>query len=134
MNDKLHAANDVVSVAVYGGVPVHGNERVVYWNDRSYVPGSFQESWFSGAYTDPKWMYLDLFYNGDIGSGSGVLIDAGGYTQITGGTRSVADTMRMMMRLKKSPWDIEFFDRYGLLQIDDNVSVANAAEGEIEVE
>lgn len=53
VNNKLHAANDAVSVTVYGHTPSFEGEKVVYWNDASRNnPATMRDRWYSRSYTD----------------------------------------------------------------------------------
>ena len=133
VNDKLHAANDAVSVAVYGRTPTHDGERMVYWNNiRQNDPGAMQALWYNRAYMVPEWMYLDLFYNGNVGSRKGVLVDAQFYRQIYGDSVSVVDTMRAQLEPKEEASVIAYFDRNNLVQIDDEA--VSADSGDVTVE
>ena len=133
VNDKLHAANNAVSVAVYGRTPTHDGERMVYWNNiRQNDPGTMQDFWYNRAYMVPEWMYLDLFYNGNVGSRKGVLVDAQFYRQIYGDSVSVVDTMRAQLEPKEEASVIAYFDRNNLVQIDDEA--VSADSGDVTVE
>ena len=133
VNDKLHAANDAVSVAVYGRTPTHDGERMVYWNNiRQNDPGTMQALWDNRAYMVPEWMYLDLFYTGNVGSRKGVLVDAQFYRQIYGDSVSVVDTMRAQLEPKEEASVIAYFDRSNLVQIDDEA--VSADSGDVTVE
>jgi hypothetical protein len=133
VRDKLHAANDAVTVAVYGRTPTHDGERMVYWNNfRQNNPGTMQNFWYNTAYMVPEWMYLDLFYNGNVGSRKGVLVDAQFYQQIYGGSTSVVDTMRAQLEPEEEAQAIAYFDRNNLIQFDDEV--VTVASGDVTVE
>ena len=122
VNDKLHAANQNISVGVFGRPPTHDGERVVYWNNsKNNDPAGAMSRWYSGSYTDPSWMYLDLFYNGNIGSKYGVLIDAHGYRNLYGNSISVVDTMRKRLNVEERGYGITYYDRNNLIQIDDEL-------------
>ena len=77
--------------------------------------------WYSGSYSDPSWMYLNLFYNGNIGSRYGVLIDAHGYRNLYGDSISVVDTMRKRLSLEEDNEGIVYYDRNNLIQVDDEL-------------
>ena len=132
VNNKLHAANDNISLAVFGRTPTHDGEQVVYWNDRNQNnPGALQNRWFNRAYADPKWMYLDLFGNGDIGSKYGVLVDANYHRRLYGDSVSVADTMRIRVERDDEVRDVVYYDRGGLIHVDANVLPADEENGGI---
>ena len=127
VNEKLHVANDTISVAVFGVPPYHDGARMVYWNDADAKnPSSRLAHWFDRSYSDPNWMYLDLFGNGDVGSRYGVLMDAHWYRNLYGDSVSMADTMRI--RTEPISWgpDIAFFDRSNLIRIIGNGFAADA--------
>ncbi|MBP3812819.1 MAG: hypothetical protein J6E49_06890 [Acidaminococcaceae bacterium] len=99
VNDKLHAANARISVGVYGRTPSYDGEQVVYWNNSGKNnPAGMQDRWYSRSYTDPNWMYLDLFGKGSFDSGNGTLIDSP-IPPETGDPRTLADILRIQMAL-----------------------------------
>ena len=121
VNDKLHAANDSVSVAVFGRAPTHDGERVVYWNNsKKNVPGTMQDLWYNRAYKVPEWMYMDLFYNGNTGSRYGVLVDAQFDRNIYGDSLSLVDIMRARLNSEEERFGIAYYDRSNLILIDDD--------------
>ena len=134
VNEKLHVANDVVSIGIFGVPPTHDGDRVVYWNDAEEKnPSGMLGRWYSGSYSDPMWMYLDLTGSGAVGSRYGVLMDAHGYRNLYGDSVSVVDTMRIRTDFKPLENDIAFFDRYGLMDLKEVPVVKNADEDEIEI-
>ena len=121
VNEKLHVANDIVSVAVFGVPPTHDGERVVYWNDiYRNNPAGMTDRWYSGSYSDPAWMNLDLLGNGSVGSHYGVLMDAHYYRNLYGDSVSMVDTMRIRMEPIPAGNGIYYFDRNNLIEIDDS--------------
>ena len=133
VNEKLHAANDNISVAVFGVPPYHDGARVVFWNDtEKNNPSGMLGRWYNRSYTDPVWMYLDLFNTGEVGSRYGVLMDTYGYSRIYGDSVSVVDTMRRRLEPYTRIPDIVYFDRNNLIQIDDDES--GVSSGEVTVE
>ena len=139
VNEKLHVANDSISVGVFGVPPTRDGERVVYWNDTAKNnPAGQQARWFDRSYADPAWMYLDLFGNGDIGSRYGVLIDTNGYHRIYGDSVSVVDTMRVRTDFKPLGSDIPLFDRFDLMDYQEvykaGAAITDAQEDEIEID
>ena len=120
VNEKLHVANDNISVAVFGVPPYHDGARMVYWNDADAKnPTGRLGRWFNRSYIDPDWMYLDLFGNGDVGSRYGVLMDAHWYRNIYGDSVSMVDTMRIRTEPIPMGDKITYFDRNNLIEIDD---------------
>ena len=135
VNEKLHVANDIVSVGIFGVPPYHDGARVVYWNDvEKNNPAGMLNRWYSGSYIDSAWMYLDLGASGAVGSRYGVLMDAHGYRNLYGDSVSVVDTMRRRMEYLPSIPDIAHYDRGGLIQIDEDEEKEDAKSGEITVE
>ena len=139
VNEKLHVANDNISVAVFGIPPYHDGARMVYWNDADAKnPSSRLGRWFNRSYSDPDWMYLDLFGNGDVGSRYGVLMDAHWYRNIYGDSVSMVDTIRIRTDFKPLKNDIALFDRFDLLDYQEvfkaGSAITDAQEGEIEIE
>ena len=133
VNEKLHAANDNISVAVFGVPPYHDGARVVFWNDtEKNNPSGMLGRWYNRSYTDPAWIYLDLFNTGEVGSHYGVLMDTYGYSRIYGDSVSVVDTMRRRLEPYTRIPDIVYFDRNNLIQIDDDES--GVSSGEVTVE
>ena len=121
VNEKLHVANDIVSVAVFGVPPTHDGERVVYWNDiYRNNPAGMTGRWYSGSYSDPAWMNLDLLGNGSVGSHYGVLMDAHYYRNLYGDSVSMVDTMRIRMQPIPVGNGIYYYDRNNLIEIDDS--------------
>ena len=50
VNEKLHVANDIVSVGIYGVPPYHDGARVVYWNDAGKKnPSGMLDRWYNGG-------------------------------------------------------------------------------------
>ena len=121
VNEKLHVANDIVSVAVFGVPPTHDGERVVYWNDiYRNNPAGMTGRWYSGSYSDPAWMNLNLLGNGSVGSHYGVLMDAHYYRNLYGDSVSMVDTMRIRMQPIPAGNEIYYYDRNNLIEIDDS--------------
>ncbi len=135
VNEKFHVANDNISVAVFGVPPTRDGERVVYWNDaEKKAPTGRLNRWFDRSYSDPAWMYLDLFGNGELGSRYGVLIDTNGYRKIYGDSVSVVDTMRLRLEPVPEAANIAYFNRSNLIEISDDNWGSNAGEDEITAE
>jgi hypothetical protein len=139
VNEKLHVANDTISVGVFGVPPYHEGARMVYWNDADAKnPSGRLDRWLNRSYTDPEWMYLDLFGNGDVGSRYGVLMDAHWYRNLYGDSVSMVDTMRIRTDFKPLISDISYFDRFDLLDYQEvfkaGPPITEAQEGEIEIE
>ena len=121
VNEKLHVANDIVSVGIYGVPPYHDGARVVYWNDAGKKnPSGMLDRWYNGSYIDPMWMYLDLDGSGAVGSRYGVLMDAHYYRNLHGDSVSMVDTMRIRMEPIPAGNGIYYFDRNNLIEIDDS--------------
>ena len=134
VNDKLHAANQQISVGVFGRPPTHDGEKLVYWNDSQNNPSVALSRWFSGAYMDPSWMYLDLFGNGDIGSRYGVLVDTHGHRRIYGDSISVVDTMRRRLNAEANGDGVVYYNRSNLIQFGDDANIADALAEELTVD
>ena len=135
VNEKLHTANDIVSIAVFGIPPTHDGERVVYWNDvEKNNPANMLDRWYNRSFTDPAWMYLDLFYTGEVGSRYGVLMDAHWYRSLYGDSVSMADTMRIRTEPVSTVPDIAYFDRNNLIRIGDADGESEDSSEEISVE
>jgi len=134
VNDKLHAANQQISVGVFGRPPTHDGEKLVYWNDSQNNPSVALSRWFSGAYMDPSWMYLDLFGNGDIGSRYGVLVDTHGHRRIYGDSISVVDTMRRRLNAEANEDGVVYYNRSNLIQFGDDANIADALAEELTVD
>lgn len=133
VNEKLYAANDKVTVSVYGRVEIIDGERVVFWNDSSRnVPDSMQDRWYSGSYTDPNWMSLDLFGNGDIRYENGILIYARNYPRIFGGNYSIGNIMSKQLNDEPDREGIVYFDRNNLIQIDEDAYAVNSGPVTVE--
>ena len=121
VNEKLHVANDTVSVGVFGVPPYHDGAQVVYWNDAEKKnPSGMLDRWYNGSYMDPMWMYLDLDSSGDVGSRYGVLMDAHYYRNLHGDSVSMVDTMRIRMQPIPAGNEIYYYDRNNLIEIDDS--------------
>jgi hypothetical protein len=135
VNEKLHVANDVVSIGIFGVPPTHDGERVVYWNDAEKKnPSGMLDRWYNGAYTDPMWMYLDLTGSGAVGSRYGVLMDAHWYRNLYGDSVSMVDTMRIRTEPMSAPSSVNFFDRSNLIEIDEEGSSSDTESEKIVVE
>ena len=134
VNDKLHAANQQISVGVFGRPPTHDGEKLVYWNDSQNNPSAALSRWFSGAYMDSSWMYLDLFENGDIGSRYGVLVDTHGHRRIYGDSISVVDTMRKRLNVEANGDGVVYYNRSNLIQFGDDANIADALAEELTVD
>ena len=134
VNDKLHVANQQISVGVFGRPPTHDGEKLVYWNDSQNNPSAALSRWFSGAYMDSSWMYLDLFGNGDIGSRYSVLVDTHGQRRIYGDSISVVDTMRRRLNAEANGDGVVYYNRSNLIQFGDDANIANALAEELTVD
>ena len=135
VNEKLHVANDIVSVGIFGVPPTHDGARVVYWNDvEKNNPAGMLDRWYNGSYIDPAWMYLDLGASGAVGSRYGVLMDAHGDRRIYGDSISVVDTMRIRMEPIPADNGIYYFDRNNLIEIDDSGLDSDDSPSEAEPE
>ncbi len=133
VNKKLHAANDMVTVSVYGRIEIQDGERVVFWNDsRRNVPDSMLDRWYSGSYSDPSWMSLDLFGNGDIRYENGFLIYARNYPRISGGGYSIGNRLSKQLNNEPDREGVVYFDRNNLIQIDEDAYAVH--EGSVTVE
>ncbi len=139
IREKLHVANDLISVGVFGVPPYRDGARVVFWNDaQAKDPSGVLDRWYDRFFSDPMWMYLDLFCTGEVGSRYGVLMDTQAYNRIYGDSVSVVDTMRVRTDFKPLESNIAYFDRFGLLDYQEVFKAAsaitNAQEEEIEIE
>ncbi|MBO5637708.1 MAG: hypothetical protein J5906_09360 [Acidaminococcaceae bacterium] len=135
VNDKLHAANQNISAGIFGRPPTHDGERVVYWNNSNRNnPAGEMSRWYSGSYSDSGWMYLDLFYNGNIGSRYGVLVDAHGYRNLYGDSISVVDTMRKRLNAEANGDGVVYYNRSNLIRFGDDANIANALAEELTVD
>ena len=135
VKEKLHVANDIISVGVFGVPPYHDGARMIYWNDaEAKNPSSRLARWYDRSYSDPEWMYLDLFGNGDVGSRYGVLMDAHWYRNIYGDSVSMVDTMRIRTEPIPMGDKITYFDRNNLIEIDDSGLYSDADPDEITAE
>ena len=133
VNERLHAANDKVTVSVYGRVAIHDGERVVFWNDSiRNVPDSMQDRWYSGSYSDPSWMRLDLFGNGDIRYENGFLVYARNYPRISGVGDSIGNRLSRQLDNEPDREGVVYFDRNNLIQIDEDAYAVH--EGSVTVE
>ena len=132
INEKLHVANDVVSVGVFGVPPYRDGTQVVFWNDADAKdPSGMLARWYDRLFTDPMWMYLDLFSTGEVGSRYGVLMDAQGDNRIYGDSVSVVDTMRIRTEPVPDRYGISYFDRHNLIEIGSDGFETNADSEEI---
>jgi hypothetical protein len=135
VKEKLHVANDIISVGVFGVPPYHDGARMIYWNDaEAKNPSGRLARWYGRSYSDPEWMYLDLFGNGDVGSRYGVLMDAHWYRNIYGDSVSMVDTMRIRTEPIPMGDKITYFDRNHLIEIDDTGLYSDADPDEITAE
>jgi len=135
VNEKLHVANDVVSVGVFGVPPYHEGARIVYWNDAdAKAPSGKLAHWYERYFTDPMWMYLDLFSTGEVGSRYGVLMDTHAYNRIYGDSVSVVDTVRIRTEPVPDRYVISYFDRNNLIEIRSDGLEANEDSGVITIE
>ena len=135
VKEKLHVANDIISVGVFGVPPYHDGARMIYWNDaEAKNPSGRLARWYDRSYSDPEWMYLDLFGNGDVGSRYGVLMDAHWYRNIYGDSVSMVDTMRIRTEPIPMGDTITYFDRNHLIEIDDTGLYSDADPDEITAE
>ena len=135
VNEKLHVANDIVSVGIYGVPPYHDGARVVYWNDAGKKnPSGMLDRWYNGSYIDPMWMYLDLDGSGAVGSRYGVLMDAHYYRNLHGDSVSMVDTMRIRMEPIPAGNGIYYFDRNNLIEIDDSGFYSDDSSSDAEPE
>ncbi len=135
VNDKLHAANQNISAGIFGRPPTHDGERVVYWNNSNRNnPAGAMSRWYSGSYSDSGWMYFDLFYNGNIGSRYGVLVDAHGYRNLYGDSISVVDTMRKRLNAEANGDGVVYYNRSNLIQFGDDANIADALAEELTVD
>ena len=135
VNEKLHVANDIVSVGIYGVPPYHDGARVVYWNDAGKKnPSGMLDRWYNGSYIDPMWMYLDLDGSGAVGSRYGVLMDAHYYRNLHGDSVSMVDTMRIRMEPIPADNGIYYFDRNNLIEIDDSGFYSDDSSSDAEPE
>ena len=135
VKEKLHVANDIISVGVFGVPPYHDGARMIYWNDaEAKNPSGRLARWYDRSYSDPEWMYLDLFGNGDVGSRYGVLMDAHWYRNIYGDSVSMVDTMRIRTEPIPMGDKITYFDRNNLIEIDDSGLYSDADPDEITAE
>lgn len=133
VNKRLHAANDKVTVSVYGRVEIRDGERVVFWNDSiRNVPDSMLDRWYSGSYSDPSWMSLDLFGNGDIRYENGFLVYARNYPRISGVGYSIGNKLSRQLDNEPDREGVVYFDRNNLIQIDEDAYAVE--EGSVTVE
>ena len=135
INEKLHVANDAVSVGVFGVSPYRDGTRLVFWNDADAKdPSGMMARWYDRFFTDPMWMYLDLFSTGEVGSRYGVLMDAQGDNRIYGDSVSVVDTMRIRTEPVPDRYGISYFDRHNLIEIGSDGFETDAGSEEITAE
>ena len=133
VNKRLHAANDKVTVSVYGRVEIRDGERVVFWNDSiRNVPDSMLDRWYSGSYSDPSWMSLDLYGNGDIRYENGFLVYARNYPRISGVGDSIGNRLSRQLDNEPDREGVVYFDRNNLIQIDEDAYAVQ--EGSVTVE
>ncbi|MBQ8919474.1 MAG: hypothetical protein IJ056_05155, partial [Acidaminococcaceae bacterium] len=134
-NDKLHVANDEVSVAVYGRTPTHDGETIVYWTNNSRnKPNENMQAWFNRDYYGAgRWLWIDLKGNGAVTMHNGEMIDYNYYRKLYGDYPSLTDMMRKRLDIEISDNEMVYYDRLGLIRYD-APSVQNAKGDEIETD
>ena len=115
--DNMRFANNKVRVGLYGKMNNFDRTIISYFNDTSENrPQDHLSDWFSGSYSDRRWLYVDLSEEGNVRSRYGKLINSNGYRYLDTDNISVADTMQNMLdRWFPMGTGLVYFDRYGLI-------------------
>ena len=115
--DNMRFANNKVRVGLYGKMNNFDRTIISYFNDTSENrPQDHLNDWFSGSYSDRRWLYVDLSEEGNVRSRYGKLINSNGYRYLDTDNISVADTMQNMLdRWFPMGTGLVYFDRYGLI-------------------
>ena len=115
--DNMRFANNKVRVGLYGNMNNFDRNIISYFNDTSENrPQDHLNDWFSGSYSDKRWLYVDLSEEGNVRSRYGKLINSNGYRYLDTDNISVADTMQNMLdRWFPMGTGLVYFDRYGLI-------------------
>ena len=115
--DNMRFANNKVRVGLYGKMNNFDRTIISYFNDTSENrPQDHLSDWFSGSYSDRRWLYVDLSAEGNVRSRYGKLINSNGYRYLDTDNISVADTMQNMLdRWFPMGTGLVYFDRYGLI-------------------
>ena len=115
--DNMLFANNKVRVGLYGKMNNFDRTIISYFNDTSENrPQDHLSDWFSGSYSDRRWLYVDLSEEGNVRSRYGKLINSNGYRYLDTDNISVADTMQNMLdRWFPMGTGLVYFDRYGLI-------------------
>ena len=115
--DNMRFANNKVRVGLYGNMNNFDRTIISYFNDTSENrPQDHLSDWFSGSYSDRRWLYVDLSEEGNVRSRYGKLINSNGYRYLDTDNISVADNMQNMLdRWFPMGTGLVYFDRYGLI-------------------
>ena len=115
--DNMRFANNKVRVGLYGKMNNFDRTIISYFNDTSENrPQDHLSDWFSGSYSDRRWLYVDLSEEGNVRSRYGKLINSNGYRYLDTDNISVADNMQNMLdRWFPMGTGLVYFDRYGLI-------------------
>jgi hypothetical protein len=115
--DNMRFANNKVRVGLYGNMNNFDRTIISYFNDTSENrPQDHLNDWFSGSYSDRRWLYVDLSEEGNVRSRYGKLINSNGYRYLDTDNISVADNMQNMLdRWFPMGTGLVYFDRYGLI-------------------
>ena len=115
--DNMRFANNKVRVGLYGNMNNFDRTIISYFNDTSENrPQDHLNDWFSGSYSDRRWLYVDLSEEGRVRSRYGKLINSNGYRYLDTDNISVADNMQNMLdRWFPMGTGLVYFDRYGLI-------------------
>ena len=135
-NDKIHVANDRVDLAIYGRIPTHDGERIVFWDNVAQKnPADSLASWYgSDNHGNGRWMWMDLKGNGRLEFRNGVLVDYNEYRHLYGDYPSLVNMMRKQLDSRPEENGVSYFNRYGLVQYYAGPAVRDATEEEIVTE
>ena len=115
--DNLRFANDKVSVTQYAKPDNFDKNTISYFNNTSKNrPQDLLTDWFSGSYSDRRWLSVDLDVDGSVRTRFGKLINSNGYGKLDADSSSMSDQMSYMLdRWFSVGSGLVYFDRYGLI-------------------
>jgi hypothetical protein len=115
--DNLRFANDKVSVTQYAKPDNFDKNTISYFNNTSkYRPQDLLTDWYSGSYSDRRWLTVDLNADGSVRTRFGPLINSNGYRKLDTDNLSMADRMSYMIdRWFPMGSGLVYFDRHGLI-------------------
>ena len=115
--DNLRFANDKVSVTQYAKPDNFDKNTISYFNNTSLNrPQDLLTDWYSGSYSDRRWLTVDLNADGSVRTRFGPLINSNGYRKLDTDNLSMTDRMSYMLdRWFPLGSGLVYFDRYGLI-------------------